>query len=87
MVQQLSTNKHSDYRYNFKDLRYFPSFQKLVVLMEKTHLDDKEQKKKIVEKVERAIEVARKAFPGINMLDVEYRVGPTQHTCQAHGSP
>lgn len=55
--------------------------------MEKTHLDDEEQKKKIKEKVERAIEVARKAFSCINTLEVEYGAGPTQHTCQAHGQP
>ncbi len=80
-------NRHSDYRYNFKDLHHFRSLQKLVVLMEKTHLDDEEQKKKIKEKVEKAIEVARKAFSCINSLEAEYRAGPTQHTSQAHWSP
>ncbi|PVH79489.1 hypothetical protein DL98DRAFT_589358 [Cadophora sp. DSE1049] len=52
-IQQLWTNKCADYRYNFKDLRRFPALQKLVVLIEKTHLEDKEQKRKIEEKINR----------------------------------
>jgi hypothetical protein len=86
-IQQLWTNKCADYRYNFKDLRRFPALQGLVVLIKKTHLEDKEQKRKIEEKINRVIEASRKSFPCINVPEVEFRVCPTQHTCQAHGPP
>ncbi|KAL2073030.1 hypothetical protein VTL71DRAFT_10354 [Oculimacula yallundae] len=82
--QRLWKNQEQDPRnfvYDFKDLRHFPSLEKLVIRVEDEVYEDELDMQATKKVIAVAISTAQASFPAIKTPAIEWSVFESEHTC------